>query len=297
VLDVADHKCLPDGVDFRRGSILDAAALEQAMAGVQHVYHIAGIPHMWVREKTDYARVNSEGTERVLDLAQRDGVERVVHCSTEAILMPRRACPDTLIDEDNPPPFDDMPGPYTQSKHKAEQVALMAVAKGLDVCLVNPTIPIGPHDSNMTPPAAMLATFMAGKSPVFLDCVLNIVDVRDVAAGMILAAEHGRTGERYILGGENLSLRDVLGMLETTSGRRMPKHTLPAGAALAAAHITEWLADRVTGKTPAATREGVRLALRSAPLDSGKARRELGYAPRPIGEALTATVQWLAARM
>jgi dihydroflavonol-4-reductase len=142
----------------------------------------------------------------------------------------------------------------------------------------------------------MLAMFLNGRSPVFLDCVLNLVDVRDVAAGMVLAAERGGPGERYVLGGENMRLSELLAMLERTSGRPMPKRALSAPMAFAAAAMAEWLADRVTGRRPMATREGVRLALRSAPFDSRKARRELGYEPRPIDNALVETTQWLSAR-
>jgi dihydroflavonol-4-reductase len=201
-----------------------------------------------------------------------------------------------MLDETAFPAYADMPGPYTRSKHMAEQAALAAARSGLDVRIVNPTVPIGPNDHNMTPPAAMLAMFLNGRSPVFLDCVLNLVDVRDVAAGMVLTAERGRRGERYVLGGENMRLSELLAMLERTSGRPMPKRALPAPMAFAAAAMAEWLADRVTGRRPMATREGVRLALRSAPFDSSKARRELGYESRPIDNALVETTQWLSAR-
>jgi dihydroflavonol-4-reductase len=165
----------------------------------------------------------------------------------------------------------------------------------LHVVIVNPTVPIGPDDRNLTPPAAMLAMFLAGSSPAFLDCTLNLVDVRDVADGMMLAAERGRAGERYILGGENVALRDLLRRLEEISGRSMPKRAVPAAVAMASALVTEWFADWVTKRPPVATREGVRLALRSAPFDSRKAREELGLAPRPIGDALEQAVRWLSA--
>jgi dihydroflavonol-4-reductase len=141
----------------------------------------------------------------------------------------------------------------------------------------------------------MLSMFLNGQSPAYLDCVLNLVDVRDVAAGMVAAAERGRAGERYILGGENVTLRDLLLALERLSGRSMPKRAVPGWLALTSAAVAEWLAD-LTGRTPMATREGVRLALRSAPFDSRKARTDLGYASRPLPESLADAVTWLSRR-
>jgi dihydroflavonol-4-reductase len=296
VLDVVQLCELPADVEVVNGSILDRASLAAAMAGVQHVYHLAGIAQLWVRNKADLMLVNAQGTEMVLRAAAEQRIERVVHCSTESILLPKAHTQDAMLDETAFPAYADMPGPYTRSKHMAEQAALAAAKSGLDVRIVNPTVPIGPNDHNMTPPAAMLAMFLNGRSPVFLDCVLNLVDVRDVAAGMVLTAERGRRGERYVLGGENMRLSELLAMLERTSGRSMPKRALPAPVAFAAAGMAEWLADRVTGRRPMATREGVRLALRSAPFDSRKARRELGYESRPIDNALVETTQWLSAR-
>jgi dihydroflavonol-4-reductase len=140
----------------------------------------------------------------------------------------------------------------------------------------------------------MLSLFLAGRSTFLLDCMLNVVDVRDVAAGIILAAERGRSGERYILGGENFALREFLRLLESTSGRHTPWRSLPAPLALAIAAAAEWIADHLTRREPPATWEGVRLALRSVPIDSRKARLGLGYAPRPIQRALSETVQWLS---
>lgn len=295
VLDVAPPHDLPEDVEFLHGSILDEAVLATAMAGIQHVYHLAGIAQLWTRQKAEFVRINARGTEMVLRAAAGQRVERVVHCSTESILLPKRPARNAWTDDDAAPPYADMPGPYTRSKHLAEQAALAAAKRGLDVRIVSPTVPIGANDRNMTPPAAMLAMFLSGRSPVFLDCILNLVDVRDVAAGMVLSAERGRSGQRYVLGGDNMSLRELLGLLELMSKRRMPKRALPASAAFAAAALAEWLADRVTGRRPLATREGVRLALRSARFDSRKARRELGYEPRPIQQALAETLQWLSA--
>jgi hopanoid-associated sugar epimerase len=293
ILDLAAPDDLPGGVEFIRGSVLDAVILGNAMAQVRHVYHVAGIAQLWVRRKSDFEQINVRGTEMVLRAGAELGIERVVHCSTEAILLPRHGNPNREVDENVLPAFADMPGPYTRSKHRAEQAALLAAQRGLNVVIVNPTVPIGADDRNHTPPAAMLSMFLAGASRAFLDCVFNLVDVRDVAAGMILAAERGRSGERYVLGGETMTLRNLLALLEQISGRPMPTHALPPAIAIAAAGVAEWTADWVTGRAPMATREGVRLALRSAPFNSGKARQELGYAPRPVRDALEEAVRWL----
>ena len=143
----------------------------------------------------------------------------------------------------------------------------------------------------MTPPAEMFALFLAGRTPFFLDCVLNLVDVRDLADGILRAADEGRSGERYILGGENVALHDLLRSLERLSGRKMPKRRVPASVALTTGFISGWIADNLTRSAPTVTREGVLLALRSAPFDSAKARREFGYRPGPIEQALTEVVE------
>jgi dihydroflavonol-4-reductase len=293
ILDLAAPDDLPAGVEFVPGSILDAPRLDAAMHGVRRVYHLAGIAKLWSHDRTDFDRINGEGTTMVLRAAASHRAERVIHCSTEAILLPKRGG-DAFIDETAQPALADMPGPYTRSKLKAEQAVAAAVRGGLNALIVNPTVPIGPGDRNLTPPAAMLSMFLNGQSPAYLDCVLNLVDVRDVAAGMVLAAERGRAGERYILGGKNIALRDLLLLLERVSGRSMPKRAVPPWLALASAAVTEWAADHLTKRTPAATREGVRLALRSAPFDSRKARDELGYAQRPLEDALTDALAWLS---
>lgn len=293
ILDLAPPDDLAADVEFVAGSILDPQRLDAAMTGVRRVYHLAGIAKLWSRDRADFERINAGGTAMMLRAAATQRVERVIHCSTEAILLPKRRGSVALIDEIVQPALGDMPGPYTRSKLKAEQSVLAAVQDGLNALIVNPTVPIGPGDRNLTPPAAMLSMFLKGQSLAYLECMLNLVDVRDVAGGMVLAAERGRTGERYILGGDNLALSDLLRLLETISGRPMPKRAVPGWLALASAVVTEWVADVLTHQPPAATREGVALALRSQPFDSRKARSELGYAPRALQDALADAVSWL----
>lgn len=277
-------------VEFVQGSVADRETCNRALEGVDRVYHLAGIAHLWRRDKQDFDIANRRGTETLLKAAAAKDVRRFVHCSTESILLPRRRN-HKAIDESTPPKLEDMAGPYTRSKHLAERAALEASQNGLHVVVVNPTVPIGIGDRNMTPPAAMLALFLSGETPFFLDCVLNLVDVRDLADGIIRAGERGRSGERYILGGENVAMRELLPVLERKSGRRMPKRTVPAALALFTGSVSGWIADRVTHRPPVVTREAVLLALRSAPFDSAKAKRELGYRPGPIDRPLTEVVE------
>jgi dihydroflavonol-4-reductase len=291
VLDVAEPDAAAGGIEFVRASVTDRPAVERALAGVGCVYHLAGIAHLWQPDARDFDRVNRCGTETVMQAATAMKTPRIVHCSTESILLPKRRNAQALINESVHPTLDDMAGPYTRSKLLAEHAALGAAADGQYVVVVNPTVPIGAGDRNMTPPAAMLSLFLSGGSPFYLDCVLNLVDVRDVAHGIVRAARHGRPGERYILGGDNLRLRELLPILEAKSGRRMPRHTVPAALAMATGIVAGWFADHVTHAPPVASREAVKLALRSAPLDSAKAKSELGYAPKPVDSALTEVVE------
>jgi len=287
VLDVADGHA--PGIEYLRGSVDDRGAVDDALDGIDCVYHLAGIPHFWRRDKADFDRVNRGGTEVVLAAAAARRTPRVVHCSTESILLPKQRN-GAHVDESAKPALADMPGPYTRSKFLAEVAAQNAARGGLDVVIVNPTVPVGDGDPNNTPPTAMLALFLAGRSPFFLDCVLNLADVRDIADGIVRAGDTGRTGERYILGGDNLAMRDLLPELERKSGQKMPRRAVPAPLALAAGIVAGVVADRITKTPPAATREAVRVALRSAPFDSTKAKRELGYAPRSVDQALTQVI-------
>jgi len=189
---------------------------------------------------------------------------------------------------------DDMPGPYTRSKLLAERLAMEAAASGFPVVIGSPTMPIGPHDHNLTPPTAMIRRFLGKRFQFYLDFVLNLVDVRDVAAGLILTMERGKVGQRYILGGESIPLKKLLQYVAAISGRDSLRVPVPGQLAEVTAAIMEFMADHVTRTPPSATAEAVRIALRSTALSTERAQRELGYAPRPIESALRETIAYLA---
>ncbi|MEO1190661.1 MAG: NAD-dependent epimerase/dehydratase family protein [Pseudomonadota bacterium] len=280
--------------DWVQGSILDPRAMAEACQGVARVFHLAAIPHFWTPERNAHQQVNVAGTEAVIAAARAAGVAKLLHCSTEAILMPLSKALGREVDEHHAPPASAMPGPYTRSKLAAEAAAL--AASDLAPVVVNPTAPIGPGDQAMTPPTRMLTDFLAGRYPAFLDCTLNLVDVRDVAAGHLLAAEKGAPGQRYILGGENIQLSRLLALLGEISGQEMPKRAIPGWVALTSAKVATWWANSVSKQAPSATPEGVRLALSAGPLSSARAEQDLGYQPRPLREALEAALTDLRER-
>jgi dihydroflavonol-4-reductase len=290
VLDLRPPRCSATALEYVRGSILDSKLLEAAFDDVEEVYHLAGLPGMWARHKNDFHLVNAQGTAIVIAAARKRGVSRFLHCSTESILF--RPCRTaSALAEDVSVTLDQMPGAYTRSKMLGEQQALQAAAAGFPVVIANPTMPIGPPNGSLTPPTLMLQYFLSQRVQIYLDFIMNLVDVRDVALGLLLAMERGQTGQRYILGGENISLKKFLAIVSVLSGRSALRIPIPAVMAQTAAAVLEFTADHVTHTPPAGTVEGVRIASRSQALSIEKARRELGYAPRPIGGALEEAVQ------
>lgn len=284
ILDLRSPERASSGAEFIDGSVLDPATVRAAFDDVEKVYHLAALPGMWMPRKADFHDVNCRGTEIVIAAAREHGVRRFLHCSTKSILFGRSNTAPVVSELTQTTP-EEMPGAYTRSKMLAEQRALEAAAAGLPVVIANPTMPIGPH-RQLTPPTEMLRYFLGQRVQFYLDFVLNLVDVRDVAAGLMLAMERGRIGQRYILGGEDVSLRKLLETLAAISGRGAVRIPFPAGLAQGMAAMMEFVADHVTRRPPAATVEGVQIALRSKALSIEKSRRELGYAPRPLELAL-----------
>jgi dihydroflavonol-4-reductase len=289
ILDLHPPAGAEAGVHYVQGSILDAPIVREAFADVDYAYHLAALPGMWMPDKNDFHAVNCHGTQIVLAAARECGVARFLHCSTESILF-GTASANAVVTEGGRTTLEDMPGTYTRSKLRAEQLALKAAASGFPVVIANPTMPIGSHNRHFTPPMAMLRYFLDCRIQLFPDFVLNLVDVRDVAAGLLLTMERGRIGERYILGGENIALKKLLAIVATISGRATLRIPIPALIAQTTAAMMEFVANCMTKRPPTATLEGVRIALRSKPLCCEKSRHELGYAPRPIASALQEAV-------
>jgi dihydroflavonol-4-reductase len=292
VLDLRSPTRLVPDVQYVEGSVLDPDVVDEALSGVDEVYHLAGMPGMWMPRKKDFHTVNCQGTEIVITAARKRGIARFLHCSTESILF-RKFPLEDAVSESALRSADEMPGPYTRSKMLAEQVAIKAAASGFPVVIGTPTMPIGPDDHNLTPPTAMLRHFLGGRLHFYLDFVLNLVDVRDVAAGLILAMERGQVGHRYILGGESIPLKKILRLVATITGRRNLHMPIPGAVAEMAAAALEFIADHVTRRPPSGTAEGVRIALRATTLSIEKAQRELGYAPRPVEPTLRDTIVYL----
>jgi dihydroflavonol-4-reductase len=284
IFDVRPPTCDLWGAQFLEGSVLDPAKVREAVKNVDEVYHLAALPGMWVPQKKAFHVVNCLGTEVVIGTARKRGVSRLLHCSTESILFSALST-NRFVAEHTCTTLEEMPGAYTRSKLAAEQRALEAATSGFPVVIASPTMPIG-NDRNLTPPASMLQYFMNRRIQFYLDFVINLVDVEDVADGLILAMQRGRSGERYVLGGENITLKKLLTILRNISGRRTISIPVSAGPAQIIAAAVEFIANHATHRPPPATVEGVRIALWSKPLSIEKSRRELGYAPRPIRPAL-----------
>jgi dihydroflavonol-4-reductase len=280
-----------DGVEPIRGDLRDADSLKRAVEGCSVVYHVAADYRLWTRDPQDMFRSNVEGTRNLLDSARCAGVERVVYTSTVGCVG---FVPNGLGDEDSPVSRADMTGPYKQSKWDAERVAIEFAASGFPVVIVNPTAPVGDHDFKPTPTGKIVVDFVRGAIPAFLETGLNVVDVRDVAAGHLAACERGRSGERYILGAENLTLEKILGTLAEAVGKPAPRMRVPYAVAYAAGAVSTGWAN-LTGKEPVAPLDGVRMARKKMWVRHDKAARELGYAPRPAAVALGRAVEWFRA--
>lgn len=280
-------------VEIAVGDLMDAAGLRPALEGCEGLMHVAADYRLWTRDPDAMYRANVQGTRDLLLAAADAGVKRIVYTSSVATLG---ILPDGRpADEATPVTLADMIGPYKRSKFLAEEEVRRLIAeRALPVVIVNPSTPVGPRDIKPTPTGRMIVEAASGRMPAFVDTGLNIVHVDDVAAGHWLAYEKGKTGERYVLGGENLTLAEILARIAAICGRRPPTVKLPHGLILPFA----WFAERwamAFGGEPFATVDGVRMAKKKMFFSSAKAARDLGYAARPADAALKDAVEWFRA--
>jgi dihydroflavonol-4-reductase len=271
------------------GDLRDMASLDRALADVNRVFHVAADYRLWASNPREIYESNVIGTQNLLDAARRAGVEKFVYTSTVAtIAVPREG---QLPDETTQSSLGEMIGHYKRSKYQAEQLAKRAAEAGLPVVIVNPTTPVGPGDAKPTPTGKIIVDFLNGRMPGYVDTGLNFVPVEDCARGHLLAAERGRIGERYILGGVNLSLKQMLDILAAISGRSAPRWKFPHVLAYAVGYMDTAVA-RLTGREPRIPLEGVRMARHKMFVDASKAKRELGFAPGPVEAALDRAARW-----
>jgi dihydroflavonol-4-reductase len=272
------------------GDLRDGASLEKAMSGCDTVFHVAADYRLWVRDPAEMYRSNVDGTRAVLDAARKNGVRRLVYTSSVATVgFTSNGLP---ADENSPVSLDDMIGHYKRSKFMAEQVALEAGRSGMQVVTVNPTTPIGEQDVKPTPTGRIVLVFMKRKFPAYVETGLNLVDVRECARGHVAALEKGRSGERYILGGEDLTLKEILDRLGEITGLPSPKIKLPYFFAFATGVIDEAITGRLLKREPRATVDTVRMGRKKMFASSDKAVRELGWKIVPVEGALRRAVEW-----
>lgn len=281
-------------VEFVQGSITDRPIVDEAMAGARHVYHTAAIPHLWIPVPSMFEEVNVGGTRIVFEAALKAGVERVIHTSSATVLTGGIAGGERVtLDERHRTEVLDLIGHYARSKWQAEQVAL-GFADRLPVVVVLPTLPLGPGDGHLTPPTRMLMDFLSGRNRAYIDSILNVIDVRDVAAGHRLAARFGRPGERYILNRHSLEMTSFLQHLEAITGRPMPKRRLPALAAVCLSAVFETWSNVVSGRAPIAPFAGTRMGVLPIAFDGRRAETELCLPHTPLIATLRDAIAWLS---
>ena len=276
-------------VELAFGDLRDTGALERAVAGCAFVFHCAADYRLYVPDPAAMFAANVDGTRNVLAAAERAGAERIVYTSTVGALGLR--ADGAPADETTPVSYAKMIGPYKQSKFQAERVAEEFAARGAPVVIVNPSTPVGERDVKPTDTGRVIVDFLNGRIPAYVDTGLNLVDVRDCALGHLLAAEKGRVGEKYILGGENLELAEILEILSRISGRPAPRRRLPHWLPIGFAAV-DTLRARIFGGEPRVSYDAARLARAKMFFDSAKAVRELGLPRTPVAEPLERAVRW-----
>jgi dihydroflavonol-4-reductase len=284
---------LPIEATVVEGDLRKSEGFASALQGCDALIHVAADYRLWVPDPADMYKANVDGTRELLRLAREAGVPRVVYTSSVATMGFKTD--GTVVDEETPVSEADMIGHYKRSKWLAEQEAIAAARAGQDVMILNPTTPIGSHDTKPTPTGRILVDFLNRNFPAYVDTGLNLVDVREIAGAHLVAVERGTPGERYILGGENLTLKQILDRLAAITGLPSPKYKVPHAVAMAFAFFDENITGKLRGKEPRATVEAVRMGKKMMFASSAKAERELGFVVKPVDEAMRAAVEWFVA--
>ncbi len=287
----SDRRNIADlDVEVHYGSLEDHTSFDEALAGCDALFHVAADYRLWVRDPGSMYAVNVDGTRALMNAALAAGVKRIVYTSSVATIG--LTADGGPADETTPSSVDDIVGPYKASKFLAERaVDALVRERGLPAVIVNPSTPVGPRDVKPTPTGRMIVEAASGRIPAFVDTGLNLVHVDDVATGHLLAEAKGRIGERYILGGENLSLAEILTRVAALTGRRPPRLKVPIPAIWPIAVVAEMMG-RATGREPFVTLDGLRMARHKMFFSSAKAARELGYTARPAEAALKDAISW-----
>lgn len=284
-----------EGLDAElvQGDLLQPKNLRTALTNCDALIHVAADYRLWVPSPDTMYAANVEGTRALLHMARENRVRRIVYTSSVATMGFRSD--GTIVTEKTPVSIEDMVGHYKRSKFMAEQVAIEAAHSGMQVVILNPTTPIGANDFRPTPTGRIIVDFLNRKFPAYVDTGLNFVDVKSVAATHVAALEKGTPGQRYILGGENLTLKEFLDRMATMTGLPSPKVRVSHSVAMTFAFFDEWITGRFQGKEPRATVEAVRMGKKKMFASSQKAERELGYAALPITNALKDAIGWFRA--
>lgn len=278
-------------VDIAEADLLDAATLAPALKGCRGLFHVAADYRLWAPDPKPMFAANVDGTRAIMLAAMDAGIERIVYTSSVATLG--LVAGGGVADEETSVAFKDMIGPYKQSKFLAEEeVRALAASENLPVVIVNPSMPIGPRDIKPTPTGRMIVEAATGKMPAFVDTGLNVVHVDDVAEGHVLAFEKGTVGERYILGSENLKLKEILRLIAEISGRQAPKIQIPHDLIMPVAFMAEAWTRLTGGKEPFVTIDGLKMAKKKMFFSHRKAEQALGYVPRKAKDAIADAVQW-----
>ncbi|WP_263377789.1 hopanoid-associated sugar epimerase [Granulicella paludicola] len=289
----SNKKNLPANADIVTGDLRNPFAFASALQGCDALIHVAADYRLWVPDPAEMYQANVEGTRELLRLAREAGVPRVVYTSSVATMGFKKD--GTVVDETTPVSEADMIGHYKRSKWLAEQVALEAARAGQHVMVLNPTTPIGALDTKPTPTGRIVVDFLNKNFPAYVDTGLNLVDVEEIARMHLIALERGTPGERYILGGENLTLKQILDRLAAITGLASPKMKVPHGVAMAFAFFDETITGKLRGKEPRATVEAVRMGRKMMFASSAKAERELGLHVQSVESALRAACEWFIA--